>query len=67
LHPDIADESVLLLGETAEREIEGKKRKRKDAPIVISSDSEEFPATLVDLAVAMPDTWPDTFENTVLE
>jgi hypothetical protein len=68
LDPDIAEQSVLLLGEAAERGIAGRKRKREDAPIVIGSDSEEgFPSTLVEPPVAISETWPDTFEDTVLE
>jgi hypothetical protein len=68
LRPDIAEESVLLLGEAAEREVQGRKRKCIDAPIVISDDSEEeFPDTLVEPPLAMSDTWPDTFEDTVLQ
>jgi hypothetical protein len=59
---DVADESVLKLGELAERDIADRNRKRKaSAAIAISSDSDSsFPATLADPAEVPGDTFLDT-------
>jgi hypothetical protein len=62
LNPDIADESVLALGESNELDVENQSRKRQaSGPIEISSESEaEFPETLRD---SVPAPLQDTIEN----
>jgi hypothetical protein len=67
LNPDIADESVLEMGNAIEMNFASRGRKRPPVPIVISSDSEpEIHETIRDsVQVPVDDTLADTFVDTV--